>query len=165
MLNENPEIPAGIIYTACVLHKNSQIQLLSLAEKWLFDRSGAGFQPGWVKRAHHMTIKFRPSNADVAAIYPMLGKEVKLHVTDFAADKFGIAVVVKPEIDLPIGQVPHITVAHSKEVSPVYSNSLLANRANISPLPAETVLVGFLVAVLGNSGTFPDLSPIPLAAG
>ena len=57
------------------------------------------------------------------------GKEVELTVINRAYDDQGIAVVVRPSISLPFveTQVPHITVAHSMMVNPVYSNSLLAN--------------------------------------
>ena len=125
----------------------------------MFEATGSGIQKGWTVRAHHMTVKFAPRQSDIAAIGALLGNEVQLQVTDWAHDEFGIAVAVKPKANFPLGNdVPHVTVAHSKDVGAVYSNTLLADRTKWIPLEVPLTLNSELCCVLkDNVTTIPQL--------
>lgn len=152
-----PELPDArkVMYTACVLNKFSQTSLITAVRRWLFEATGSDMPKGWIGRAHHMTVKFAPKQADIEAIASMLGKDVELDVTDWAHDEFGIAVAVKPKVGLPLANaVPHVTIAHSRDVGAVYSNTLLADRSKWSPVTDQHVsLQTELVCVLKDNVT------------
>jgi hypothetical protein len=151
-----------VMYTAAVLHKNSQDQLVALVRKLMMEDAGTDVPKGWIGRAHHMTIKFKPKQADLSTLQPWWGKEVNLLVTDWAHDDFGVAVVV--ESSLPVANsVPHVTVGHSRDVGAVYSNTLLANKSVWKPVEAAPTLLALVCAVGSGDNIFPDLSPVPLA--
>lgn len=156
-----PQLPDAkkVMYTACVLHKYSQTSLVTAIQKMMYEQTGSGIPKGWTVRAHHMTVKFGPRQADIEAISSFLGKEVELQVTDWAHDNFGIAVAVKPKASFPLGNdVPHVTIAHSKDVGAVYSNTLLADRSKWLPFEGSMVLSSELVCVLkDNISTVPQL--------
>ena len=130
-LTDTPQPDATkILYTAAVLHKYSQQTLVDTITKLMFETVGSGIPPNWIIRAHHMTIKYAPKQSDIEALKPLLGKEVELQVTYWAQDDHGIAVVVHPKTALPTtNAVNHITVAHSRDVGAVYSNTLLADKS------------------------------------
>ena len=95
------------------------------------------------------------------------GKEVELTVINWAYDDQGIAVVVRPSISLPFveTQVPHITVAHSMMVNPVYSNSLLADHEKWDHPRSELTLMSYFVAVMRNpTVVFPPMGSLLLAS-
>lgn len=156
-----PQLPDAkkVMYTACVLHKYSQTTLVSVMQKLMFEATGSGIPKWWMVRAHHMTVKFNPRQSDIEAVASMLGKEVELQVTDWAHDEYGIAVVVKPKGSFPLGSdVSHVTVAHSKDVGAVYSNTLLADRSKWIPFEVPMSLNSELVCVLkDNISTIPQL--------
>lgn len=156
-----PQLPNAkqVMYTACVLHKYSQTTLVSAVRKWLFEKTGSDIPRGWIVRAHHMTVKFSPRQADIEAIAPMLGKEVDLQVMAWAHDEFGVAVAVKAQAALPLANdVPHVTVAHSREVGAVYSNTLLADHSKWIALEVPLDLKSELCCVLrDNVSTIPQL--------
>jgi len=155
-----------IVYTAAVLHKNSQDQLVSLIGRLMMEATGTALPRGWMGRAHHMTIKFRPNNEDIKALAQWLGKKdgMNLMVTDWAVDEFGAAVVVTPS-GLPVSNdTPHITVAHSRDVGAVYSNTLLADRSKWKPIHEGNLsLKAYVVGVGPREKIIPDMNPIPLA--
>lgn len=147
-----------VMYTACVLHKYSQTNLVSAIQKLMFEATGSGIPNGWIIRAHHMTVKFRPKQADIEAISFLLGKEVELNVTDWAYDDYGIACVVKPKASIPLANdVPHVTIAHSKDVGAVYSNTLLADRKKWKPLPLMPLDAELCCVLHDNVSTIPSL--------
>jgi len=159
-LNSEEQKLPNFLYTAAVLHKFSQDRLLGDARKWMLEYSGHDIPADWIIRTHHMTIKFKPSQADIDSIKQFLGKEVTLKVTNFAFDNYGAAVTV--ESNLPVSNaIPHITIAHSKEVGAVYSNQLLADKSKWHPIKQN--VVAYVLGVTGNDGTYPDINPIPLA--
>ncbi len=162
MLQET-DLPDNILYTACVLHRNSQQYLIGLVDKWMFENTGSGIpRQGWTMRAHHMTIKFRPRQIDLEAVASLFGEEVSLTVTALAWDEYCIAVSVHPGKVLPLGQVPHITIAHSRDVGPVYSNTLLADKSKWKAVSSPE-LVSFLVGVT-NYGIYPNMGSVTLAS-
>ena len=59
--------------------------------------------------AHHMTIQFRPSADDMAAL--PIGEPVTLDVVGYAGDAEVQAVVVRPHGVRSTNRVPHVTVA------------------------------------------------------
>lgn len=151
-------------YLACVLDLMSQNHLESVVRKWLLAQ-GKDFPPDWTIRAHHMTVKFRNGgllNEDMEAYRQYFGEDVKLMVTGVAADENCVAVTVKPSVGFPMQANPHITVAHSRSVSPVYSNTLLADRNKIQRI--ETVeLNSIFAAVKKDQRSIWPEKPFPLA--
>lgn len=106
-----------VMYTAVVLTPHSHDQLLL----WWKETVGVPLHDKVL--AHHMTIKFKPSEAEVSAL--PLGTEVRLQVLGYGADAKGQAIVVESLDVKSTNPHPHITVAVSAGVSPVYSNELL----------------------------------------
>ena len=107
-------------YYGVFLTPESHQKLLS----WWNDAVG---QPLLAKPfAHHMTIKFKPAEEDVAKFTPMIGKEIQLKVTGFAANEKGQAVKVEPQDIGSANANPHITISCAENVTPVYSNELLS---------------------------------------
>lgn len=77
------------------------------------------------KFAHHMTVKFSPSDEDVTNLEPLIGKRVQLKVIGYASDDKGQAVLISSDIKSNNAN-PHITISCAAGVKPVYSNELLA---------------------------------------
>ena len=152
-------------YFACVLHKWSQQDLVTAAHKFMFETRGTNVPAtGWSGKAHHMTVKFKPTMADLEAVQPFMGKQIKLMVENWVADDHCLTVVVRPEIKLPITGTPHITVAHSHEVNSAYSNTLLLERNRWQPVHEELVLYSYLMAIEhGNVPFWPEIV-VPLAS-
>ncbi len=137
-----------VLYTACVLDKISQNYLIAEVEKLMIETLGSGIpRREWMVRAHHMTIKFRPNQADIESIQDLLGQEVNLLVTDWAVDTHAVAVVVKPQTSLPTAAIPHITVGHSRDVGPAYSNTLLAQKIKWHRVSKPITLRSYVVCV------------------
>lgn len=110
-------------YTAIFLDDESKRKLLSWWKSEVMQVLPVIF-------ADHMTIKFRPSEAEVAKL--ALGEEATIHVIGWAADERGQAVLVRSDVP-SANQNPHITVATAKGTSPVYSNKLLGQgHTNVS---------------------------------
>lgn len=73
-------------------------------------------------KAHHVTLEFKPSDISDLPV----GEEVELKVVGMAMDEDCHAIVVElPEGLSCANKHPHITVSHSNEVTPKYSNELL----------------------------------------
>jgi hypothetical protein len=169
--NSPPE-RRGIAYIGCVLDESSQHHLIYEAEKFLehykhaddtkgFFGPNKGIPKSFSIKAHHMTIAFG-SNAVVDdfenSLFPAFGAEVDLLVTDFAADKYCVGCVVRPQSKLPEIEsgVPHVTIAHSPEVPAKYTIQLLKTAPLIS-LKHPLVLKSNLVVVYHNGTVWPEL--------
>jgi hypothetical protein len=74
--------------------------------------------------AHHMTIKFRPSFDEIAAL--PLNEPVTLKVVGYANSSEIQAVVVRPHGVATVNHIPHVTIATDGITPPVKSNDLLA---------------------------------------
>lgn len=74
-------------------------------------------------KAHHMTLKFNPSQQDLDDF--TLGEPGVVQIIGYAADEKGQAVLVRSSVRSH-NQHPHITVAVAAGVSAAYSNDLLA---------------------------------------
>ena len=74
--------------------------------------------------AHHMTIKFDPSEDEVHAL-PM-AEVADFKVVGWAADERGQAVLVVPTGVSSANRHPHITMSCAPGTLPMYSNELLA---------------------------------------
>jgi hypothetical protein len=98
--------------------------------------------------AHHMTITFKPE--DVWS-FP-LGSKVNLKVTGYAQDDKAQVVVVSGFHSE--NEIPHITISTRKDITPVYSNSLLKQGYHTINGPVISGKVG--VSVKG----MPFVSPI-----
>lgn len=155
--------PRQFSYLACVLDLTGQTHLEALAEKWAMEKMGHSIPPNWRWRSHHMTVLPPRSGGltlpDLELYKPFFGQMVKLHVTAIAADDKCMAVTVRadPANFKIVAPVPHITVAHSNDVSPVYSNNLLMDRSKIHALDTTELLSTF-VAVKRNQS---DVWPMP----
>lgn len=90
-------------------------------------------------KAHHMTIKFNPSQEELGAI--PLGEQGSIRILGYAADEKGQAVLVQSSIR-SYNQHPHITVAVAPGVSAAYSNELLAKGHVTSNGPKLRGVVG-----------------------
>lgn len=164
-LVENMIDAKRVAYTACVLHKFSQKALVEKMRKLMFETVGSDIPEDWIIRAHHMTIKFAPNQSDIDVIAPLLGKEMPLEITDWALDDYCVAVVVKPKVALSGVKIPHITVAHSRDVRPIHSNTLLAHKASwmsldgvAAPLAELGELNSEVACVLRDqTSTYPEL--------
>jgi len=91
-------------------------------------------------KAHHMTIKFKPSEDEVKAL--SIGSPTSLKVVGYAQDDKGQAVLVKPQGVRSTNRHPHITVAVDG-VSPAYSNDLLKKGITKVSGPTLKGRVGF----------------------
>ena len=74
--------------------------------------------------AHHMTIAFKPTDDEIAAL--PLGQLIKLRVVGYAEDEYGQAIAAEPVGVVSKNAIPHVTISVDKK-SPVYSNELLAS--------------------------------------
>lgn len=153
-------------YIGCVLDQMSQNHLEGVVKKWAMEQMGHGIPPDWIWRAHHMTVMFRQgglTTQDLETYRAFFGQDVKLHVNGLAADDNCIAVVVKPDPSFPMqNKIPHITVAHSKSVSPVYSNTLLMDRNKIHPVSSVELTSVFAAVKKDQHSIWPEKS-FPLA--
>lgn len=106
-----------VLYTGIFLDVSSRDRLLH----WWKSKVRVPFHARVL--ADHMTIEFKPSPDEVERL--TLGEKASLKVTGWAADEKGQAVVVESGIQ-STNQQPPITVACAPGISPVYSNSLVA---------------------------------------
>lgn len=152
-------------YIACVLDLMSQDNLEAFAKKWSFEKLGHGIASDWTYRAHHMTVLFRQGGIlieDLESYKQFFGEDVKLAVTGIAADDNCIAVTVKPKSSFPMKSTPHITVAHSRAVSPVYSNTLLMDCNKIYAVDSIELNSVFAAVKKHQKSIWPEKS-FPLA--
>lgn len=152
-------------YIGCVLEKISQTHLIGVARKLFMEQNGRNIPMDWTCRAHHMTVKFKPQTADMQALHQFMGQKVELHVLNFASDDNCCAVTVSSNPRLPINNdISHITIAHSKAVSPVYSNDLLRNKSKMIAAHDNTALISLLLAVKHDQSKVWPETIIPLAS-
>jgi len=153
-------------YIGCVLDLMSQEHLEGFAKKWSFEKLGHSIPPDWTYRAHHMTVLFRQGGLvmqDLETYRDLFGQDIQLAVTAIAADDNCLAVVVKPNKSFPMqNSQPHITVAHSKSVSPVYSNNLLMDRNKIHQVNPVSLNSVFAAVKKDQKSIWPEKS-FPLA--
>ena len=94
-------------------------------KKWFERATGQAILPK--EFAHHITLKFKPSEMDMAELVRKgLGSEHLVRLTGAAGDSKGQAATAQ----LPAGirannPIPHLTIATSPSTKPVYSNELL----------------------------------------
>jgi hypothetical protein len=99
--------------------------------------------------AHHMTIRFRPTEAELAEYE--LGQATALRVVGFAHDT-GIQAVVVELVDVgSANAVPHVTVATDGVTPPVRANDLLS--AGFTPVDGP-VLTGRVGIFDGKTDVF-----------
>lgn len=152
-------------YIGCVLEKISQNHLIGLARKLFMEQNGRDIPKDWTYRAHHMTVKFKPQATDFQALQQFFGQKIELAIGSFASDENCATILVSPSPRLPITNgTPHITIAHSKAVGPVYSNTLLQNKAKIIPAHDNVALVSILLAVKHDQSRVWPETVIPLAS-
>jgi len=122
-------------YAALFLTPSSQTALL---------QAFPPFHP--IVHADHVTLIFCPTDETIGTL--PLGTCVTIQVISEAQDQYGHAVLVqiadsRPEVQT-MNKYPHITISIAEGVSPVYSNTLLANteicRDVENPLLLDTVL-------------------------
>ena len=91
--------------------------------------------------AEHMTIVFKPSEAEDKLMMAEIGMPVDLQIIGYAADDNAEAAVVTGHARLNPG-VPHITISTANGVGPVHSNKLLAKGWHRVDGPTITGVVG-----------------------
>lgn len=106
----------GKPYAAVFLDDSSQRRLIA----WWEERVGIPLL-GDLK-AHHMTLKFDPSDAEIRS-FP-IGDEGQLQVVGYAADERGQAVLVRSNVRSH-NLFPHVTIAVAPGTDAYYSNELL----------------------------------------
>lgn len=131
-------------YLGCILEKNSQKHLLGIARKLYSEHTGSVIPKDWEYRAHHMTVKFKPQISDMQLYQNLFGQPVELHIKGIAIDEFTIAAVIGTNINM--NSTPHITIAHSRSVSPVYSNGLVRS-GKVLKVEGEVSLSSIFLAV------------------
>ena len=107
--------------------------------------------------ADHVTLKFRPTIAEVSSIE--LGTMISMKVTGYAEDEKGQALIVELlRADENVKRLmargnkhTHITISVSEGISPVYSNVLLESRFD----PDESDVVDTGQKLMGVIDTFP----------
>ena len=148
-------------YLACVLHIASQKELLRAGQRFMLENTGSLLPPFWTGRAHHMIVKYRPNNKDMEDFKAKFGRVFMLDVLAIGYDERCVAAVVKGmESTQP---VPHITIAHSPEVSTVYSNELLADRSKWRRFLEISQMYTYFLAVKRDGSTWPSM-PAQLAS-
>lgn len=88
-----------------------------------------GLAPLAKRYAHHLTLRFKPSQDDIDLLSASFGGVVELHTIGFAADSQAQALAVSLDPALRehcANEHPHITVATDGLTPPRYSNELLA---------------------------------------
>lgn len=98
-----------LVYSAAVLTEEAREKLLRLVPP------GDRFKN---VVAHHCTIEFKPTEVPAR-----LGETVRLRVMAVASDASCMAVVVAGVESA--NYFPHITIGHTDDVKPVYSNVML----------------------------------------
>lgn len=144
-----------IIYVAAMLTRASQVEL------WETVKNMVDIPNDWKKFCHHMTIRFKPTDDHQL---PVFGEDVSLLVQEVSADEKGIAVKVKPDtasFDMPVDQIPHITIATAPRISPVYSNELLRKGIGVR-LPQPLRLTAFTGAKMKNGSIMPERRDVAL---
>ncbi len=158
--------PRQFSYIACVLDLMSQNHLEAAARKWMLENVGHDIPPDWSLRAHHMTVLFRQGGLmaqDMETYRNFFGQDVHLNITGIASDDNCVAVTVKPNANFPLqNAIPHITVAHSKQVSPVYSNNLLMDRNKFHHMDTGSLNSVFAAVKRDQKSIWPEKS-FPLA--
>ena len=126
-----------VLYTALILDASSHKALVS----WFARVSGKPLLD--MVYAHHATIKFKPTEGEVACT--SVGLRAYCIVTGWAADASTQAVTV---VGLEVASgVPHVTVACAQGTSPVRSLDLLGRGYNECDGP---LLSGRIEAVMSN---------------
>lgn len=121
------------IFTEAVIDDRAKKYLLSLSHEYC----GGPLQH---KKNHHMTIKFRPKKLED---YSNLGygKLAILWVVGLAWDKDCQALIVETSLDVD-NKFPHITISHSDNVAPAYSNHLIEKASNNEPFTRMVKFAG-----------------------
>lgn len=109
MEQSTPDLP---LFVAVVLDEDSKERLRAWFPNELLSKAFA----------HHMTVKFKPSEAEVAAL--SMGSAVSLQVVGWA-DNGKVQCVAVTGFQ-STNEVPHITVATDGKTAPKLSNDLLA---------------------------------------
>ena len=117
------------IYSAVFLTPQSTQELLNWVQT-------LGYELLPEIKAHHMTIEFKPTDVSNLPV----GDEVKLIVTGIRTDDKCQAVTVVGVYST--NEHPHITVSHTSDVSPKYSNELLLTGADPVSGPTLTGVIG-----------------------
>lgn len=153
-------------YIACVLDLISQNHLEAVARKWMLENVGHDIPPDWSIRAHHMTVLFRQGGlliTDMETYRTFFGQDVHLNINGIASDDNCVAVTVKPSVNFPMqNSIPHITVAHSRAVSPNYSNTLLMDKNKFHHTDSSSLNSVFAAVKKDQKSIWPEKA-FPLA--
>lgn len=139
-LRSNPGVKFKPVFVAAVLDDLAKQQVY---DYWL-SQDGAP-RPLPVPKMSHMTIKFRPSPEEVAAM--PIGQPVQLRLVGWASNDQIQAVAVQPIGVGSANATPHVTFALADaSVAPKLSNDLFAGTATrgmSAPGPTITAMLGW----------------------
>lgn len=147
-------------YLACVLTQLGHDTLFNAVDKvfgrFSPDRGLQNIPKNWRRVCHHMTVKFNPTISDFRKYEKFFGQEISLNVVGIAVDQYAVAVKVMPSPHVDSANVvPHITIAHSDQVRPVYSNELF-ELSELHPINLGNFSSEFLAVKLDKSGYWPE---------
>lgn len=128
----------SVIYSAIFLTPGSQHQLLS----W-FEKLGYTLLPE--VKAHHVTLEFKPKSISNLPVGLFVDLQInRVYVTDRCQ---AVSVIVLTAKTLPIPSKPHITISHSSDVAPKFSNEIIGGPGIV---PAENLTLTGIVGVFGK---------------
>lgn len=132
-----------IIYAALFLSEETKAQLLKLIP---------AKHP--VVYAHHLTLAFRPTQAEVDAFLPDLGKEFEFLIGHALSDEKGQCIDCWAQSG-PVENLEgaHVTISCAEGVAPVYSRRLVApDMEDLADIDLDDDHIG--VPIRGRLGFF-----------
>jgi len=106
-----------VIFTQAVIDQAARDKIMSLGSVYLG-------QPFGIIKAHHMTINYRPTIDEYNSLN--YGDKTTIYAVGAVGDNNCQAILI--ETTLPVANKhPHITLSHTLDVTPKYSNELIEN--------------------------------------
>jgi len=124
------------LYTGLFLDDKSQMRVICIIKRHIGQTLS-------VHKANHLTLKFKPDPDEVKAL--PIGTEITFEAIGYGADQKAQAVLCAVPHNLHCdNKHPHVTIALSPNIPPVYSNDLLARETFFLPRIIKlTARVGF----------------------
>lgn len=128
----------SVIYSAIFLTPGSQHQLLS----W-FEKLGYTLLPE--VKAHHVTLEFKPKSISNLPVGLFVDLQInRVYVTDKCQ---AVSVKIVTPTTIPVPPKPHITISHSSDVAPKFSQEIIGGPGIV---PAENLTLTGIVGVFGK---------------
>lgn len=128
----------SVIYSAIFLTPGSQHQLLS----W-FEKLGYTLLPE--VKAHHVTLEFKPKSISNLPVGLFVDLQVnRIYVTDKCQ---AVSVKIVTPVTIPLPPKPHITISHSSDVAPKFSQEIIEGSGIV---PVESPTLTGIIGVFGK---------------